>query len=695
MQNAVFNRDTRRCETAKINGVNMCSTEMLAMKVRYQSSPIDHTKFGNELQPLSCRNDQQYLAEHDKYCNLYHSCILGKYQMYACVTLGSFDKTSYFYYTNGDCAAPNPSQCGPNKSIYPYEKLFVNDNFQVYNSNAQVSPTQPERTPEPLRAIRRHVAQQPPPSPPVQIFTGQARYKTLQLQAKPELFNPTLVCNQDQNLDLTREQRRLVAHPIYCNVFTECVGNGKQNLYACIDAVTGLFSGIFEEQIQNCKPFSKHSCPSNSIYNPVQDSTMRDMLNKPDNSTDRSLTNYQASQSPLILPSLFQPPQPQKVSLLSENFQTESAFTCDGKPSGYYESEWCNVFFRCVDGKRIDTRCSGTGDSNHYDLWWEHQNVSYDALNPVVFLGPDEEAKCEWPCRVKCDKKVWLATGKYVDSSVILTKDKDMHFDCSQQNNLNRINYMNDLNKNLAASNAMLAAQNDQKLLEESLQQQQDQQQQQQQTSAFETQVIQIENANPSVFFCELDGLFKDPIYCNFFHVCMGSERKTYQCKMTSNESLIAVYDPAKMACVLKENLQEMQSICKGIIYDASVMSVPNFQDSSSESSSDGSKQQQPVLADGQQQQQQPPLGSYMAQLVSGMIDPAPGYISLPSSQFQTSFKCPQELPGYYPNDEYCDVFHYCYANGQFKTYTCASMQNQYQLWWSHQTEPGRRDVSQ
>lgn len=130
-QEAVFNRETRRCEAANKSTGSVCQGEMLPMKLRYQSTPIDHTKFGGELQPLSCRNDQQYLAEHDKYCNLYHSCILGKYQMYACITLGSFDKTSYFYYTNGDCAAPNPSQCGSQKSIYPYEKLFSNDNFQV------------------------------------------------------------------------------------------------------------------------------------------------------------------------------------------------------------------------------------------------------------------------------------------------------------------------------------------------------------------------------------------------------------------------------------------------------------------------------------------------------------------------------------------------------------------------------------
>ena len=84
----------------------------------------------------------------------------------------------------------------------------------------------------------------------------------------------------------------------------------------------------------------------------------------------------------------------------------------------------------------------------------------------------------------------------------------------------------------------------------------------------------------------------------------------------------------------------------------------------------------------------------YIMQVVSGMMDPAPGYLSLPSNTFQTSFTCNNNPPGYYPNPEYCDLFHYCYPNGQYKTYVCASMQNRYQLWWSHQTEPGRRDVS-
>ena len=185
---------------------------------------------------------------------------------------------------------------------------------------------------------------------------------------------------------------------------------------------------------------------------------MRELM-KPDPAVESSAT---ANRTSLAVPPIALPPlalkQQQSQSLVqlqqqqsmeSDVFQTESSFTCYGKPSGYYESEWCNVFYRCVDGKRIDTRCGTGGNGDlHYDLWWEHQNVSYDPLNPVVFLGPDDEAKCEWPCRVKCEKKVWSAPGQVLESSFILAKDKEIHFDCGQQINLNNLNkYMNSNNK--------------------------------------------------------------------------------------------------------------------------------------------------------------------------------------------------------------------------------------------------------
>ena len=69
------------------------------------------------------------------------------------------------------------------------------------------------------------------------------------------------------------------------------------------------------------------------------------------------------------------------------------------------------------------------------------------------------------------------------------------------------------------------------------------------------------------------------------------------------------------------------------------------------------------------------------------------GYIAL-GVDFQTSFACPIGTTGFYSNPNYCDVFHYCYETGELSSFVCASMPNRYQLWWSHQNEQGRPDVS-
>ena len=237
MHDAVFNREMRRCES-KTNGEGKCEGEILPIKIRYQSSPIDYSKYV-DLEPLSCRADQQYLAEHDKYCNLYHSCILGKYQMYACVTIGSFDKTSYFYYTNGDCAAPNADQCGPNKAIYPYEKLFLsNQSGGADNNSGRYAPV----------------------ISPSLSYKGQSSYSSISLKA---VLPYTPVCSMQPS-------KYLIPSGKYCNVFFECV-NGKITTFACIDSTTGLFSGIFDASIRACKPYNQIDCPSNSLYTPEFD----------------------------------------------------------------------------------------------------------------------------------------------------------------------------------------------------------------------------------------------------------------------------------------------------------------------------------------------------------------------------------------------------------------------------------------
>jgi hypothetical protein len=328
---------------------------------------------------------------------------------------------------------------------------------------------------------------------------------------------------------------------------------------------------------------------------------------------------------------------------------------------------------------------------------------------------------------------------------------------------------------------------------------------------------------NPSGFFCENEGTYKDPLFCNLFHVCTNQkEKKTFQCRaVTGDLNQLSIFDAEKNECISREEGFEK---CNGVIFDANFMNLPAYRDLPTSNPQhpsclksgvfraydkeikycdlyywcertmseplyfycdsaiygkeasffnheakkcDSSKNvkcdtpfkiysrilaaregiQPPVIAiidsnnnkkneqirpvvevldninnyvPQQQPQTIPPIQTtqktsktttqqpqikstttvaktpspYMMQIVSGLLDPAPGFISLPSSQFETTFSCPLNAPGYYPNNDFCDIFHYCYNNGQFKTYVCASMQNKYQLWWSHQTEFGRRDVN-
>jgi hypothetical protein len=429
LEDGIFNRDTRKCVSKQSSS---CLGEFLSIKLRYQSSPVDHLRLP-DLAPLSCRGDQQYLAEHDKYCNLYHSCILGKYQMYSCLTVGSYDKTSYFYYTNGDCAAPNAAQCGPNKAIYPYEKLFPNE-----VENGFVS----ELNPPSNRFL--------PIISPSLSFKGQSVFGSVSLKYNLP-YSPS--CNPQIN-------SYLLPHSKFCNLFYECI-KGKLTTFACVDSSTGQFSGIYDEKINGCKPYSPNECLSNSLYNP-EDNNVSETLQQ--ESYENSLDLKQLNEN-------------------DGSFKTESNFSCINKPSGYYESEWCNIFFRCLNNKRIDTKCSSglrNGEFSQYDLWWEYQNSTYDPYNPVVFVGPDEDAKCEWPCKVKCTKPIWVEHGKYQSSKMIFDTDIEMHPGCSK------------------------GVENTQNKVEEESTSQQNQIHQIPQFQAFET-----ENLNPSGFFCESDGTFK------------------------------------------------------------------------------------------------------------------------------------------------------------------------------------------
>lgn len=678
LEDAVYNRDTKRCESK--SGTS-CQGEVLPLRQRYQSSPVDHTRI-SELQALSCRADQQYLAEHDRYCNLYHSCILGRYQMYACISVGGIDRTSYFYYTNGDCAAPNSAQCGPNKSVFPYERLLPADTLSQTSFN-----------------LKEHNYFLPVIAPSL-AYTGQSNFGYVTLK---NLMEPILECESANHY--------FIPHKKFCNLFYEC-NSGKLRINICIDQSTNFFAGIFDKTTGRCKPFNSIDCPANSIYNPENGVETPKKNNTLENI--KSSYNYESNLS----------------------FNTESKFSCLGRQNGYYESEWCNVFFRCLNGKRIDTKC-GPGQKNGeliaYDLWWEYQNATYDPIKPKIFLGSDEEAKCEWPCKVKCNKPIWSPSDPKQSSESISMQDTEKHPECSPSfQKTNSFMY-----KMVPSSNFVY--------------------------KAYET-----ENSNPSGFFCENDGTFKDPLYCNIYHVCANKQRTTYHCKQYETDGTgksISIYSLEKNSCVSRD---EGFHTCNGLIYDPNYMNLPAYKDLPSKPnlcdkvgifraldndfvycdlfywcekvnseplyfhcnaavfgkgiaffnpeikqcdtsssvncpypnklySSSVSNQfiqnqvnmNSPSIINGLGQP-----SPYIMQIVAGLLDPAPGYLSLPSNQFQTSFNCPQNAPGYYPNPEYCDLFHYCYANGQYKTYVCASMQNRYQLWWSHQAELGRRDVS-
>lgn len=227
--------------------------------------------------------------------------------------------------------------------------------------------------------------------------------------------------------------------------------------------------------------------------------------------------------------------------------------------NGYYESEWCNVFYRCINGKRIDAKCSSgqAGGYNNlpaYDLWWEHQNAHYDPENPIVFIGPDEDAKCEWPCKVpSCNKRIWVdeadRDGGEVTSRQIAARDLEIHPDCVPSQTMR---------PNVAQNTVQLRRS--------------------QQHQAYDT-----ESLNPSGYYCEEDGIFRDPIYCNLFHICSGREKKTFQCRPVAlntgdyqSSSSVSIYDPERNACVSKE---EGFNKCNGVIFDANFMNLPAYRD--------------------------------------------------------------------------------------------------------------------
>ena len=438
-----------------------------------------------------------------------------------------------------------------------------------------------------------------------------------------------------------------------------------------MDSSTGKFTGIFDLTAKTCKPFNAIDCPSKSLFNP-------DEQNK---SVEKAEPKMK----------------------LNDFFQTESNFSCFNRKNGYYESEWCNVFFRCVNGKRIDTRCSSGTKLNGragYDLWWEYQNSAYDQSSPILFGGSDGSAKCEWPCKVKCNKSIWTETGSEPLARVIRQKDIELNPECV-------------VNK-----------------------------------TAIE---IELEDTNPSGFTCEdRQGIFKDPLFCNIYHDCINKERKTFVCTLNGKESE-ALFDADKKQCVPKA---ELFSECKGIIYESKFLYVPAYKnlpvvDEQCTDSGIFRAQEENVkycdlyywcdysgakpiyfycdaafytndytLFDIENKRCElhktldcpnKPNRIYMDLLkindlqenkiaeekkIEEVNTEIPsGYQSLDSTGLFKHFKCPVNAAGFYPDPEFCDVFHYCFSNAQHHTFACDSVSENYQLWWNFPKDQIRQNV--
>lgn len=379
---AIYSKEVNRCvpkSAASSNSSPTCTGQYFTSKPKYQSMPIQYQRLA-DLQPLACRSDQQYLAEHDKYCNLFHSCILGKYQMYSCVATGVPDRTSFFYYTNGDCSAPSVDQCGPNKSIYPYIKLFQNDlvfnNFRILNETSQT------------------------------VFYTFKRVKPLSSSPKCE-----------------KKDEFQVADKNYCNVYYECA-NGHLFAHVCVDNVSGNVSGIYDDVSKKCKAFSPKDCAAKSLYTPESPDETEEAEETTANPTPMNEKDEEEEEEEEIVLT---------TARTETSFITESNFSCYGLRDAYYESEYCNVYYRCVNGKRIDSRCSSGkvfGSNVEYDLWWVFQNVTFNPANPFEFKGDDSDAQCEFPCKVKCNKKIWTESEPQKWTSIV-EKDLQLHPECS------------------------------------------------------------------------------------------------------------------------------------------------------------------------------------------------------------------------------------------------------------------------
>ena len=743
LEEGIYDPFAERCDSRQNSN---CQKGILDLsQTQYRSLAIDHTHLP-DLSTLLCKDDQTYVIEHEQYCNLYHVCKQGNYQLYVCISNGiNHFPTSYFYQPNGQCAAPLATLCPKTKSVFDYERLLVRTHSGMF---------QPFIMPE---------------------QSQQYNFGSIPIQERVE---PVPKCRQFDNY--------IIPHERYCNLFYGCK-DGELILYACVDRLTSTYGGVFQASTGNCVALNE--CSTNEFYRPNEITTSRpnsDVL-------FRSYTMLKASN---------------ETKLMNETMDIKTSFSCLNRADGYYESEWCNIFYRCMSSKRFAERCPSADSqlSSNYDLWWGHQRSTYNRTDPQYVSGRDYMVRCEWPCKIECKKPVWISNIKTNGNpNEILRQDQEQRPAClliankkikhsikiPQQMIMysdmpNPANYTCPLdihgirvriadpkycnvfyectNSKLVGAYFCIESQFDPRESdcvslttnnncppERRYAYSRSRLAAQSSITAY-YEAVEVRSVNPSGYECITDGIHTDPMFCNLFHACSGRTRRTFQCRQTGTDGInngVSTFDLTTKSCTSFSShscstlLYNQEFVILPVMFKPPSVSpcgrqgffpvsdvtaqycnmfawcpkghgeakvfecvpsipgahlgafdiarrsctshtiCPRARHSSAYNTSLLVKRLRPKVVSINKRRQ--------FSLTSTMLEN--GYIAL-GTDFQTEFTCPLGVTGFFSNPNYCDVFHYCYETGELSSFVCASMPNRYQLWWSHHNEPGRPDVN-
>ena len=563
-EEGIFDPFSERCDSRKNSN---CQNTILNLdETPYRSMSVDHSRVP-DLSILPCKYDQSYVLEHEQFCNLYHVCKQGDYHLYACMAGNEASQpTSYFYQPNGQCAAPLAALCPKTKSIFSYARLLGSGSNMF----------------------------QPFILPDSQLQQGN--YGSIPIQERVE---PVPNCRSTDNY--------ITSHERYCNLFYGCK-DGELILYACIDRSTNTYGGVFQSSTGNC--ISSQKCATNEYFRPQSASTVRNNLNA-------------------LFGSYTKPEVSNDTRVPGENFEVKSPFSCFHRVDGYYESEWCNIFYRCVAGKRVDERCPAASSQSqvHYDLWWRHQHLHYNASNPRYFGGLDYMVRCDWPCKVQCKKVIWVSKDNtYGNANYVLKQDQEQRPGCQFvinrkiENSMqvgqrmimysdipNPSNYTCPMNiqgmkirmpdpkycnifhectntkligSYLCIESQYDAKENDCAPLTNSYQCPVERRYTYsrsrlaaQSSAATYYEAVEVRTINPSGYDCITDGIHTDPMFCNLFHACSGRSRRTFQCRQTGTDGIndgVSTFDLNTKSCTRFSSYS-----CPNLLYNQEFIVLP------------------------------------------------------------------------------------------------------------------------